>query len=108
MPGIHAHYLRYLCVADNRKARRVLGFAPRRTTLDVILEAARARRGGSGLLDFDKLDEIARVADFHYEFRVKPPGRTAQPESAPAPAPVRPTRRPRRAAADEHLSKVAS
>ena len=108
MPGIHAHYLRYLCVADNRKARRVLGFAPRRTTLDVILEAARARRGGSGLLDFDKLDEIARVADFHYEFRVKPPGRTASPVSAPAPAPVRPTRRPRRAAADEHLSKVAS
>jgi len=108
MPGIHANYLRYLCIADNRKARRVLGFAPRRTTLDVMLEAARARRGGSGLLDFDKLDEIARVADFHYEFRVKPPGRAVPPEAAPAPAPVRPTRRARKAAADEELSEVAS
>lgn len=108
MPGIHAHYLRYLCVADNRKARRVLGFAPLRTTLDVLLESARARRGGSGLLDFNKLDEIARVADFHYEFRVKPPGRSAPPAAAPAPEPVRPGRHPGRAVADEDRSEVAS
>ena len=74
MPGVHAHYLRYLCVADNRKARRVLGFAPRWTTLGVMLEVARSRRAGSGLLDFDKLDDLARVADYHYEMRVKPPG----------------------------------
>jgi UDP-glucose 4-epimerase len=79
MPGIHAHYFRYLCVADNRKARRVLGFAPHRSTLDVVLEAARARRGGTGLLDFDRLDEVAREADFHYGFRVKPPGPGAAP-----------------------------
>jgi len=79
-PGVHAHYFRYLCIADNRKARRVLGFAPRRTTLDVMLEAARARRGGEGLLDFDKLDEIARLANVRYEFRVKPPERPAAPE----------------------------
>jgi len=52
-PGIHAHYFRYLCVADNRKARKVLGFAPRKTTLEVMLETARARRGGTGILDFD-------------------------------------------------------
>jgi UDP-glucose 4-epimerase len=73
-PGVHAHYLRYLCIADNRKARKVLGFAPRRTTLEVMLEAARARRGGTGLLDFDRLDEAARVASYHYQMRVKPPG----------------------------------
>lgn len=108
MPGIHAHYLRYPCVADNRKARRVLGFAPRRSTLDVMLEAARARRGGSGLLDFNKLDAIAHVADFHYDFRVKPPGRVAPAVAAPAPAPARPARRPRRPAADEGFSEVAS
>jgi len=108
MPGIHAHYLRYLCVADNRKARRVLGFAPRRTTLDVILEAARARRGGSGLLDFDKLGDIARVADFHYEFRVKPPGRGVPPAADPAPEPVRSARRSGRTPSSEDRSEVAS
>ncbi|HEV8267609.1 MAG TPA: NAD-dependent epimerase/dehydratase family protein, partial [Thermoanaerobaculia bacterium] len=37
MPGVHAHYFRYLCVADNEKARQVLGFTPRRTTLDNVV-----------------------------------------------------------------------
>ncbi len=84
MPGVHAHYLRYLCVADNRKARRVLGFAPRFTTLDVMLEVARSRRAGSGLLDFDRLDDAARLANYRYEVRVKPaaPGGRARDEAA--------------------------
>ncbi len=100
-PGIHAHYLRYLCVADNRKARKVLGFAPRRTTLEAMLEAARARRGGTGLLDFDKLDAAARVAAYHYQTRVKPPG-VPVTEWAETPA------RPRRRAAQGPEAEVAS
>ncbi len=109
MPGIHAHYFRYLCVADNRKARRVLGFAPRRTTLDVVFETARARRGGTGLLDFDRLAEVARAADFHYLFRVRPAG----PPRAQAPkateSPEVPKRRPGEAAAETpDLTKAAS
>jgi UDP-glucose 4-epimerase len=110
MPGIHAHYLRYLCVADNRKARRLLGFVPRRTTLDVMLELARARRGGTGLLDFDKLDEIARVADFHHEFRAgrpdPPPGREARPPEPPKTH--RPRSRATSAAAGRRLTEAAS
>ena len=106
MPGIHAHYLRYLCVADNRKARRTLGFAPQRTTLDVVLEVAGARRGGSGLLDFEKLFEIARAANFRYDFRVKPPGPAA---SAGPPAATPSSRRERRRpVSHEDLSEVAS
>ena len=100
-PGIHAHYLRYLCVADNRKARKVLGFAPRRTTLEVMLEAARARRGGAGLLDFDKLEEAAHVASYHYQTRVKPPGvPVTEWQETPA--------RRRRRAAKEPEAEVAS
>jgi UDP-glucose 4-epimerase len=104
MPGIHAHYLRYLCVADNRKARRVLGFAPQRTTLDVFLEVAESRRGGSGLLDFEKLLAIARTANFHYHFRVKPPGPAGSSgRTVPAPRRVR-----RREPGHEELSEAAS
>lgn len=106
MPGIHVHYLRYLCVADNRKARRLLGFAPHRTTLDVMLEVARARRGGTGLLDFDKLDEIARVADFHYGFRVGPPERETLPSEPPKTH--RPRSRPASAAGGRGLTEAAS
>lgn len=72
MPGAHADYLRYLCVVSNDKARSVLGFAPRRTTLDCVLETARARFGNGRLVDFDVLAEAAREADFAYERRVHP------------------------------------
>ena len=95
MPGIHAHYFRYLCVADNKKARRTFGFAPRFTTLDVVLEVARARRGGMGLLDFDKLDEFARTADYHYEARVRPPGPASERAAKPPASSAAPRRRPR-------------
>ena len=93
-PGIHAHYFRYLCVADNRKARKVLGFAPRKTTLEVMLETARARRGGTGILDFDRIEEAARLAAFRYQLRVRPPGPPAEiaGSGTVAPTPRRRTR----------------
>ncbi|MGA7992041.1 MAG: NAD-dependent epimerase/dehydratase family protein [Thermoanaerobaculia bacterium] len=72
MPGVHAHYLRYLCVVSNDKARTVLGCAPRRTTLDCVLETARARFGNGRLVDFDVLADAAKAADFAYERRVHP------------------------------------
>jgi UDP-glucose 4-epimerase len=72
LPGVHAHYLRYLCVVSNDKARNVLGFAPRRTTLDCVLETARARFGNGRLVDFDALAEVSKAADFAYERRVHP------------------------------------
>ncbi len=72
MPGVHAHYLRYLCVVSNDKARELLGFAPRRTTLDCFLETARARFGNGRLVDFDVLEKAAKTADFAYERRVHP------------------------------------
>jgi len=106
MPGIHAHYLRYLCVADNRKARRILGFSPQRTTLDVVLEVAEARRRGSGLLDFEKLFEVARTANYRYDFRVKPPGPAGIPGSPAAPS--SPRRERRRNSPPEDLSEAAS
>jgi UDP-glucose 4-epimerase len=72
MPGIHTHYLRYLCVVSNDKARSVLGFTPKRTTLDCVLETARARFGNGRLVDFDVLADAAKAADFAYERRVHP------------------------------------
>jgi UDP-glucose 4-epimerase len=72
MPGVHAHYLRYLCVVSNDKARSVLGFTPRRSTLDCVLETARARFGNGRLVDFDVLAREAKTADFAYERRVHP------------------------------------
>ena len=72
MPGVHAHYLRYLCVVSNDKAREALGFAPRRTTLDCVLETARARFGNGRLVDFDVFADAAKAADFAYERRVHP------------------------------------
>lgn len=72
MPGVHADYLRYLCVVSNDKARDLLGFAPRRTTLDCFLETARARFGNGRLVDFGVLAEAAKEADFAYERRVHP------------------------------------
>jgi len=72
LPGVHAHYLRYLCVVSNDKARRLLGFAPKRTTLDCVLETARTRFGNGRLIDFDALEVAAKAADFAYERRVHP------------------------------------
>ncbi len=72
MTGVHTDYLRYLCVVSNDKARDVLGFTPRRTTLDCVLETARARFGNGRLVDFGVLAEAAKAADFAYERRVHP------------------------------------
>jgi hypothetical protein len=57
---------------SNDKARRLLGFVPKRTTLDCVLETARARFGNGRLIDFDALETAARAADFAYERRVHP------------------------------------
>jgi len=64
MPGVHAHYFRYLCIADNAKSKRVLGFRPEHTTLDVVLQSAKARRGRHRLVDWEALEAAARVGDF--------------------------------------------
>jgi UDP-glucose 4-epimerase len=70
MPGVHAHYFRYLCVVDDAKARRLLGFTARNTTLEVVLETARARFGTGRLVDFDAVAEAARSARYAFEQRV--------------------------------------
>lgn len=75
MPGIHAHYLRYLCLVDNERARRVLGWEPRMTTLETVLRTARARRGRGRLLNWDLLEEEARKAAYRYAVRAKRPRR---------------------------------
>jgi UDP-glucose 4-epimerase len=72
MPGVHADYLRYLCVVSNDKARSALGFEPKRTTLDCVLETARERFGAGRLVAFDAVAEAARAADFAYDRRVHP------------------------------------
>jgi UDP-glucose 4-epimerase len=69
-PGIHADYLRYLCVASNDKAKSVLGWTPAWTTLDTVLESAQARRGQGRVLDWEALEEAARRAAYRYEQRV--------------------------------------
>jgi UDP-glucose 4-epimerase len=69
-PGSHAHYLRYLCVASNDKARKVLGWEPAWTTLDSVLESAHAHRGEGRVLDWEALAEAARRAAYRYEQRV--------------------------------------
>ena len=61
-PGVHAHYVRYPCVAANDKARRVLGFAPARTTLETVVAVARARRGRARAVDFAAVDEVVERA----------------------------------------------
>jgi UDP-glucose 4-epimerase len=80
MPGVHAHYFRYLCVVDNEKARKVLGFEPRYTTLDVVLECAKARRGRRRLVVWDQLEEAARAADFKLRRAL---GRHVKPAASP-------------------------
>ena len=75
MPGIHAHYLRYLCVVDGAKARRVLGFSAKHETLDVVLETARVRFGSGRLVDFEAVTDAARAARYVFEKRVHPGAR---------------------------------
>jgi UDP-glucose 4-epimerase len=87
-PGIHAHYLRYLCVASNDKARNVLEWAPAWTTLDSVLESAQTHRGEGRVLDWGALQEAARRAAYRYEQRVHRARREpAGPASHPRPAP---------------------
>jgi UDP-glucose 4-epimerase len=64
MPGVHAHYFRYLCVADNAKAKKALGFAPQHSTLETVLACAKARRGTHRLVSWDELETRAAAADF--------------------------------------------
>ena len=78
-PGAHAHYVRYPCVAANEKARKVLGFAPKRTTLETVLEAARARRSEGRAIDFGALEEIARTAAYNLERKMRRPAAPTSP-----------------------------
>ncbi|MEO6326440.1 MAG: NAD-dependent epimerase/dehydratase family protein [Thermoanaerobaculia bacterium] len=73
-PGAHAHYLRYLCVTENAKAKRVLGWEPRQTSLVTLLATARVRRGKGRAIDFDVLSDVARTAAYRYEQHVKGAG----------------------------------
>jgi UDP-glucose 4-epimerase len=93
-PGPHAHYIRYPCVADNGKARTALGFRPKKTTLETVLEAARARRSANRAIDFSVLEEVARMAAYRLELRTKRPAAPTAPEpgggeAAPRPASTR-------------------
>lgn len=96
-PGVHAHYLRYNCVAGNEKARKVLGWTPSRTTLETLLETVRARRFKGRAVDFDALEEAARRAAYVYEQRVR-----GQQPADPSPNPRR------EAGAVSPLTKAAS
>ena len=90
-PGAHAHYVRFPCVASNDKARKVLGYAPARTTLETVLAAARARRGSHRAVDFGALEEIARLAAWHLQERMRRPDSTsarAKAEETEAPRPA--------------------
>ena len=93
-PGAHAHYIRYPCVAANETARKLLGFAPRKTTLETVVEAARARRSAGRAIDFDALEELARTASYRLEQRMRRPAPSPAPgpdggESAPRPQSTR-------------------
>ena len=78
-PGAHAHYLRYPCTVANEKARNALGFAPRKTTLETVVEAGRARRSRGRAIDFEALEEIARTAAYNLERRMRRPAAPASP-----------------------------
>jgi len=86
-PGAHAHYVRYPCTAANEKARKVLGFTPSKTTLETVLGAARARRGAGRAIDFGALEEIARMATWHLEQRMRRAGAPSAPPGGGEPAP---------------------
>jgi UDP-glucose 4-epimerase len=83
MPGVHFHYFRYLWIADNAKAKRVLGFSPARTSLENLLATAHARRGRGRALDWDALEDAARRATYRFDRAV----RRGRPFEAPAPRP---------------------
>src|ERR1019366_4392711 len=50
MRGVQVAFPRYSGVGDEEKAGRVLGSSARHTTLDVVLETARARFGSGRLV----------------------------------------------------------
>lgn len=93
MPGAHADYIRYLAVASNDKAKKELGFAPKHTTLETVLETARARFGSGRLLDWDALEDAAQRAAYRFQRKVRA---RRPPDAAPARAAV-PRERHRRA-----------
>jgi UDP-glucose 4-epimerase len=88
-PGVHTSYLRYLCVASNDKAKKLLGWSPQWTTLDTILATVKARKGRGRALDWDALEEAARRARYNLEkklrsHRTKPePARPAVSAASP-------------------------
>ena len=92
-PGAHAHYVRFPCVAENAKARRVLGFSPAKTTLETVVEAARTRRGRGRAIDFDAVEEVVRTATWHLEQRLRRPAPPAPEGEAERPAHPAGTRR---------------
>ncbi len=81
MPGVHAHYLRYLCIAANDKAKKVLGWAPRLTTLEVVLATVKARRAKGRAIDFDELSKAALAAEYRFAQSVRPKA-AAKPRAA--------------------------
>jgi len=81
MPGVHTHYFRYLCVADNAKARKALGWEPRYTSLETAIWTARARRGKGRAIDFDALEEAARRAQHSLRRKLKRTAAAATPEA---------------------------
>jgi UDP-glucose 4-epimerase len=75
MPGVHSDYFRYLCVADNQKAKRVLGFEPNLSTLEAVLATVRVRRGKGRLVSFDELEEVANRAVYRFSKGLRGGGR---------------------------------
>lgn len=85
-PGSHAHYIRYLCVVSNEKAKKVLGWQPSWSTIDTVLQTVKARRAKGRALDFQALEEAVRRADYRYQQRVSGRRPAPAPEARPAKA----------------------
>ncbi|MCE7960362.1 MAG: NAD-dependent epimerase/dehydratase family protein, partial [Acidobacteria bacterium ACB2] len=92
-PGIHVHYVRYLCCVSNEKAKRVLGWQPAWSTLDAVLSTVRARRSRGRVLDWSVLEETVRRADYRYDQRVNRRPRPAPPGVRPGKATPQPLRK---------------
>lgn len=92
-PGIHSHYVRYLCCVSNEKAKKVLGWQPKWSTLDTVLTTVRARRARGRILDWSVLEETVRRADYLYEQRVHRRPAPEPPDVKPGKATPRPLRR---------------